>query len=223
MSLEIPAAWTFKNEDVARQFERHVREQLPWYDVATAAVAQIARHYIGSNGLVYDIGASTGNIGRAIAPTLDERGAKLIAIEESAEMAARYAGPGELVIARAEDVEYEPFDLAVSFLGMIFLRPDDARDLLRRLYARVRYGGAIVIVERMLPEHAYFGIVSSRLTLAAKRNAGVPADEIIAKELSLGGVQRPLDRRILEPFGAIEWFRFGDFAGYVIENDGADR
>lgn len=217
--VTIPDRWTFKDPGVAGIFDRHVREQLPWYDVATGAVAQIARHYIGRDGLVYDLGASTGNIGRAIEPTLVERNAKLVAVEESPDMADRYSGPGKLVRARAQDVDLEPFDLAVCFLFLIFLRPDDARELLARLVDRCRYGGAIVVVERMLPEHPYLSIVSSRLTLAAKRDAGVPADEIIAKELSLGGVQRPLRRSILEDFGAVEWFRFGDFAGYVIEKE----
>jgi tRNA (cmo5U34)-methyltransferase len=54
------------------------------------------------------------------------------------------------------------------------------------------------------------------LTLAGKVAAGVPAEEIVAKELSLGGVQRPLDPRELGP-GFIEWFRFGDFAGWLAE------
>lgn len=215
----IPDRWTFKDPGVAGIFDRHVREQLPWYDVATGAVAQIARHYIGRNGLVYDLGASTGNIGRAIEPTLLERNARLVAVEESPDMAARYYGPGELVVSSALDVDLEPFDLAICFLFLIFLRPDETRELLARLVERCRYGGAIVVVERMLPEHPYLSIVSSRLTLAAKRDAGVPADEIIAKELSLGGVQRPLRRGILEDFGAVEWFRFGDFAGYVIERE----
>ena len=41
--------------------------------------------------------------------------------------------------------------------------------------------------------------------------------EIIAKEISLGGVQRPLSRDVLTDLGAVEWFRYGDFAGWVIE------
>lgn len=213
----IPDRWTFEDDKVAAIFDRHVREQLPWYDMVTTAVAQIARHYIGEGGIVYDIGASTGNIGKALLPTLTERNAELVALESAAEMAERYAGPGRLEIARAETFDFAPFDLAVCFLVLIFMRPDEARDLLHRLRERIRYGGAIVVVERMLPPDAYMSIVSSRLTLAAKLDGGVSADEILAKELSLGGVQRPLDRAILTDLDAVEWFRYGDFAGWVIE------
>lgn len=93
-SFAIPTNWTFRDESVAAGFERHVREQLPWYDLATGAVAHVARHYVPEFGLVYDLGASTGNIGRALAPTLKARSANLIAIEASAEMSAIYDAPG---------------------------------------------------------------------------------------------------------------------------------
>ncbi|MBK6556167.1 MAG: class I SAM-dependent methyltransferase [Comamonadaceae bacterium] len=97
------------------------------------------------------------------------------------------------------------------------MRPDEARALLQRLRSRIVYGGAIIVVERMLPPDSYMSIVSSRLTLAAKLEGGVSPAEIIAKEISLGGVQRPLSRDVLTDLGAVEWFRYGDFAGWVIE------
>lgn len=213
----IPEHWTFRDEQVADTFDAHVREQLPWYDLATDAVASIARHYVGAGGLVYDVGASTGNIGRAIADTLDERHANLIAIEESPEMARRYVGPGTVVNQSATAVDFEPFDFGVCFLVLMFLRVDERGPLLRRMVEAVRPGGAIVVVERTLPTSPYLGLVSHRMRLAAKVRAGVSGDDIVAKELSLGGVQRPLDAATLDELGAAEFFRFGDFAGWVIE------
>ena len=56
-SLEIPKDWTFRSGEIANHFDQHVREQLPWYDVATNAVAQFSRYYIPQGGVVYDIGA----------------------------------------------------------------------------------------------------------------------------------------------------------------------
>ncbi|MCL4181027.1 MAG: methyltransferase type 12, partial [Verrucomicrobia bacterium] len=99
--LEIPKEWTFRSQAVAKHFDRHVKEQLPWYDLATNAVAHFGRHYIPRGGRVYDIGASTGNIGLALKETLVQRDAKFTAIEESREMAARYKGPPKLVITDA--------------------------------------------------------------------------------------------------------------------------
>lgn len=214
---DVPDHWTFQNRDVADGFDRHVREQLPWYDLVTRALVQIGRHYIGEGGLVYDIGASTGNVGRALEETLQARGAKLVSVEESAEMADLWHGPGELIIGRAQDQDFRPYDFGVAMLCLMFLRPDELPGLLSRMVAQINPGGALVVVERMLPPPGYLSIVSSRLTLEAKRRAGATGDEIVTKELSLAGAQRPLSRGLLERFHGVEWFRYGDFAGWIIE------
>ena len=166
--------------------------------------------------MVYDLGAATGNIGRAIAPVLKDRGARLIGIEPSAEMVKRYEAPGEIVCAKAEDVDYQGFDLAVVFLTLMFIEPRKRILLMDRLRHACRPGGAIVVFDKLEPAGGYLSTVFYRLTLAGKRAAGVAADEIIEKELSLSGVQRPiLESQLGGP--AYLWFKFGDFAGWVIE------
>ena len=118
--MKIPTEWTFKSSDVAEGFDNHVREQLPWYDLVTDGLRQLARHYIPQNGLVYDIGASTGNMGRALNETLKERNARLVALEESEEMCELYDAPGELVKIDAMDYKFQPFDLGICFLVLMF-------------------------------------------------------------------------------------------------------
>lgn len=216
--MDIPRNWTFKDTGVAEGFDRHVREQLPWYDLTTGVIAHIARHYIPDNGLVYDIGASTGNIGNAIAETLKSRTARLVAIENSAEMADLYAGPGELVIADATEFRFEPCDFVVCFLVLMFIKPTLRAGLLSRILESINPGGALVILDKCAPVAGYPSVVLQRLALAGKIAAGVPAAEVVEKELSLGGVQRPLCVEEL-PFSAIEVFRFGDFAGWLVEKE----
>lgn len=65
----------------------------------------------------------------------------------------------------------------------------------------------------------YLATVLHRLTIAGKVSSGVPPADIIAKELSLSGVQRPLPPGFIEAASAnaVEVFRFGEFAGWVIE------
>lgn len=217
--LAIPCNWTFLEGTVAAGFERHVREQLPWYDLATGAVAHVGRHYIPtSSGLVYDIGASTGNIGRALEATIDSRGASLIAIEASAEMAARYTGPqrGNLVIADARTIDFQPFDLAVLFLTLMFLPVSDQKRLVDRLRRARKPGGAIIVFDKTEAARGYAATVIWRLALAGKVASGVAAEDIIAKELSLGGIQRPIDPGAVFDLEGLEFFRFGEFAGYLL-------
>lgn len=217
MIMEIPREWTFERKEIAEGFDRHVREQLPFYDMTTGAIAHIARHYIPERGLVYDVGASTGNIGNAIAPILDKRKATLVPIESSAEMCELYAGPqrGRLVEADALDYDFEEFDLAICFLVMMFFPVAKREAFLDELREKVKPGGAIIVFDKTEAVTGYPATILMRLAFAGKLSAGVEADEIIAKELSLGGIQRPIDPEILGD--AVEWFRFGDFAGWIIE------
>lgn len=215
--MEIPKNWTFKSEEIAANFDQHVREQLPWYDLTTGIVAHVGRHYIPQNGNVYDIGASTGNIGKAIAGTLTARSATFTAIESSKEMADRYSGPGTLEIADATEYPFLMFDFAVCFLVLSFIPHLKRKALLSVLRERIKQGGALIVFDKCKPCGGYVSTVMSRLALAGKMAAGVDARQILDKELSLSGVQRPLNPT--ELIGATEIFRFGDFAGWIIEGE----
>lgn len=217
----IPQDWTFRNRHVADEFERHVREQLPWYDVVSGATAHFARHYIPEGGLVYDIGASTGNIGRLLAPALKARRAKLTAIEASQEMAEKYHGPGDLIIGDALGFDFQEFDVAICFLLVMFLPPASRRKWLLDLVGKCKVGGAVIVVDLLENPGGYYGTACARLRLAGKVATGTAAEDIIAKELSLPGAQRPLPEQFIEfavPGGARKFFQFGEFAGWVIES-----
>lgn len=213
--MDIPKEWSFAAPGVAAAFDGHVREQLPWYDIATGAVAQIARHFIPRGGVVIDVGASTGNIGRAIAPTLNDRAATLIALESEPAMAAKYNAPGRLVCADAAvfDFAAEQPDLIVCFLFFMFLRPGDRARLLSRMKHALRPGGGLIVFDKAQPQDGEAGTILYRLALAAKHEAGADPAAIIAKELSLSGIQRPLPAALLTGFVPV--FRFGDFAGWL--------
>jgi len=215
--LKIPDNWTFKSDEVACKFNDHVREQLPWYELATGYLAHIARHYIPQDGVVIDLGASTGNVEHAIADTLKDRNAKLIAVDNSPEMAKLYSGNGEFVLADIEDYDPEPFDVAVCFLTLMFVKPSKRKMVVERLKERMNDGGALIIVDRMKPVSGYPSLVMSRLTLAEKLRVGASPDNILRKEMSLIGVQRPIDSELVS--GGHEVFRFGEFAGFILEKN----
>lgn len=214
--FEIPTDWTFQTAHVVDHFDQHVREQLPWYDLAAGAAAHVARHYLPENGTIYDLGASTGNIGTLLAASISARAARLICVDNSQAMADTYTGPGTYIVESLEHFDPEPFDVAVCFLILMFVNVTERPALLDRLRAACRPGGAIVIVDRADPPTGYLGTVLRRLTLAGKVATGTPYDQIIDKELALAGIQRPTDIPALDRT-ARSFFQFGEFYGYVIE------
>lgn len=212
-----PSEWTFKTPSIAKAFDSHVREQLPWYEIATGAVVHVVRCFLPDGGVILDVGASTGNIGRALAPLITARNASFFAIDNSLEMADVYDAPGKLAVADARDFDFFSVrsDVIVCFLSLMFIPPKNRDMVMQRMKNSLAPGGAIVVVDKIAPRAGYAATVNYRLTLAAKHEAGATAEEIIRKELSISGIQRPMSEAELEGFS--EFFRFGDFAGLVWE------
>lgn len=221
-TLQIPTDWTFKNKSVADNFDTHVREQLPWYTLVTGMIGHLGRHYIPSKGVVYDLGASTGNITRILEDAIVSREAKAISIDYSTQMQDVWRGVGEFVCADIRDVNLEPFDFAVCFLVLMFLPPADQKETFKRILGNMKVGGAVVLFDKVEANNGYVGTVLHRLAIASKVSTGVSSDDIIAKELSLAGQQRPISESFVmdcigsQPFQCQSVFRFGEFAGWLI-------
>ena len=222
--MKIPSDWTFRNSEVAKNFDRHVREQLPWYDMLTRTIGLIARHYIQHKGVVYDIGCSTGNIAKELEEVIVQRQAQLFSLDNSPAMQAEYSGCGKFILADAVEHDYQEFDLAILFLVVQFIPLSERKNLLTRLMKKCRYGGAVILVDKYYQDtdSAYIQSIKRKITLLGKTLTGTPAEEILQKELSLSGVQRPLDFTDLFAACGIrnsEFFRFGEFAGWIITSD----
>lgn len=202
--------WTFSA--VPDGFDEHVRKQLPWYDFATNCVAFLARHYLPTRGgVLYDIGASTGNMTKALADTIEQRCVRCISVEENEDMADQFRGIGELIAQPVQDISIEEFDVAIIFLTLMFVPYSKREQVMASLKAKMRKGGAIIIVDKVADEGGYLGVCLRRLTLFWKSLSGVAADDIVEKEISLAGVQRPSSRE-----GKL-FLKFGEFEGWIIE------
>ncbi len=216
--MKIPHSWTFENKEVAKNFDNHVREQLPWYDLATSTIRHLVRHYAPNDGLVYDLGASTGNIGNQIKDVLKHRNCKLVAIEKSKEMSELYqCDYGDLIIQDITDYQFKKHDISILFLTMMFISPKDRSKLLSNIYDNLNEGGLLIIFDKQENHGGYIGLVDYRLTLEAKTHSTDNYKDLIEKELSLAGVQIPMKFKTIEKYNPYLFFKFSDFVGYMIE------
>ena len=72
---------------------------------------------MSENGLVYDLGASIGNIGNSLKQILKKRHCDFIGIEKSKEMFDLYnCKYGSIVNEDIKDYNYKNYDIAISFL-----------------------------------------------------------------------------------------------------------
>jgi tRNA (cmo5U34)-methyltransferase len=216
------SSWTFETKEIAETFDSHVREQLPWYDMATDAVCYIARNYLTEGGVVVDVGASTGNMIDKLMPLVEERWADVVAIEKSQSMCnilqKKYKKSDYVVIENNDVINHElpNADVLIVFLTMMFIPIRKRKALMNALRASCKQGGVIVVVDKVADHDGYFSTVLKRLTMQFKLQQGAKPEDVLNKEMSLAGVQIPIDPSILGE-DAKQFFRMGEFAGWVIE------
>ena len=215
-------SWTFETKEIAETFDSHVREQLPWYDMVTDAVVYIARNYLPEYGVVVDIGASTGNMVDKLMPLTFERMADVVAIEKSISMCDVLKNKykkSDCVVVENSDVtkgDLPKADVYILFFTMMFIPIDKRKALMDSMRANCKQGGVIVVVDKICDHGGYFATVLKRLTMQFKLQQGAKPEDVLTKEMSLAGVQIPLDPAILGA-DAKQFFRMGEFAGWVIE------
>jgi tRNA (cmo5U34)-methyltransferase len=216
------SSWTFETPEIAAGFDDHVREQLPWYDMVTDAVVYIVRNYLTDSNTVVDVGASTGNMVDKLMPLLLERKAYAVALEKSPTMVEvlnkRFESHHNVRVVR-EDVRtcgWEQAQVYVVFLTMMFIPVHERKRVIDRLRANLLKGGVLVVVDKVCDHGGYFATVLKRLGMHWKIQQGASLGDVTTKEMSLAGVQIPFDPSMLGA-DAKEFFRMGEFAGWVVE------
>jgi tRNA (cmo5U34)-methyltransferase len=214
-------SWTFNTPEIVNKFDDHVREQLPWYDLVTDAVVYIVRNYLTEHERVVDVGASTGNMIEKLMPMLLERKAYATAIESSDSMVDKLVEKfrdNHNVTIEKDDIRtchLDSVQVHVMFLTMMFIPVHQREMVLNRLRAKTKKGGVIVLVDKVCDHGGYFATVLKRLGMHWKIQQGAKLGEVTDKEMSLAGVQIPYDPAMI-PDGK-QFFRMGEFAGWVIE------
>ena len=208
-------------------FDTHVRKQLPWYDIVLDALEFFTACFLTEKGTVYDIGSGTGNYYQRIAPLLESREASYIGIEKAPNMYERH----QSLAGRTKDSLYnldirdfqisEPYDVCIVNLMLMFLPYEAQGQLLRKLLGKMSPFGILILVEKDFSRgEGFLRYVLERLTMYLKLKQGVPKDEILEKELSLMGIQRPLyDMQLGGRYRVTEWLRIANFTGLAVEHE----
>ena len=215
-------SWTFETPEIAAGFDDHVREQLPWYDMVTDAVVYIVRNYLTDDNTVVDVGSSTGNVIHKLMPLLLERKAYAVAVEKSPTMVdvlkKRFESHHNVSVV-CDDVRHggvSKSQVIVVFLTLMFIPVHERQRVIDRLKANLLKGGVLIVVDKVCDHGGYFATVLKRLGMHWKIQQGAELGAVTTKEMSLAGVQIPFDPSMLG-VDAKQFFRMGEFAGWVVE------
>ena len=222
--------WQF-DENVTACFDDMLRRSIPQYDVMRQTVFDIACRYVQPQTAIVDLGCSRGE---ALAPLVDRFGAanRFVGLEVSEPMIAaareRFAGyiKCNLVDIRQHDLRQGipclmP-SVVLSVLTLQFTPIEYRQRIIKSVYDRLEPGGAFILVEKVLGEHAALDDLFVDTYYATKTGNGYSQDDIQRKRLSLEGVLVPVtakwNEQLLTGAGFREvdcFWRWCNFAGWV--------
>jgi len=193
------ANWSFSGE-VANQFDDHVSKSVPLYAQGHQLVCAISDFFVKADSVVYEVGCSTGALTCKLADhNVAKETARFTGIDIEPDMIERARARSEAsdlsnVNFEVDDIllyEYEPADLIVAYYTVQFVRPDQRQVLIDKLYQTLKWGGALLLFEKVRGPDARFQDMLSSLYSDYKLEQGYTPDEIVAKTRSLKGVLEP--------------------------------
>lgn len=195
--------WEFTDE-VAADFDRHVRQSVPFYDVIQDAVAELSDWLAPDHSRIVDLGVSTAETFRRITDRHPDRVFHFIGYDTSPAMlaAASRKVPDLATVARPieDGLEHRHADLTLALFTLQFLAPALREHVLADAHDRCSPGGALIIAEKVrVPDSRWFEM-GAELSWDYKAERGIPDASIRTKARAIRGVLRPrtADEIVLE-------------------------
>lgn len=194
--------WEF-NEEVADNFDEHVRKSIPFYDEIQKRVIKISDWFLhgkeNGNEHVYDLGCATGatiqNLvqyhGEAAPPYYVGVDINMSMLRKAQQRVKQYNN----VNLRQSDVTNMSFSdatLILSLFTLSFVPEDDRLELLEQVHTDLDHGGGFVFVEKTRARSPFFQDIWNEEYWDFKLEQGLSESSVIGKAKTLRGQLRPV-------------------------------
>lgn len=222
------------NNDVASVFDDMVSRSIPFYDEIHRIINDIlGKSKFQNDGLIYDIGCSTGTTIMLMDNFLksQNRKAKFIGIDPSNPMIAKAdqklssndVRDFELICNDASEIDYAKADIFIVNYTMQFIPLAKRKRLLKKIHSSLKKGGIIIMSEKINCLDRNIHLLQTELYYDFKRRNGYSELEISQKRDALENVLKPLtpskNLQMLKDAGfkksdmLFRWYNFACFIG----------
>ncbi|WP_181133866.1 methyltransferase domain-containing protein [Rathayibacter sp. AY1D9] len=184
-------AWAW-GSGLAERFDCHIDASVPLYREGHELILELSDWWAAPGASIVDVGCSTGTLTAALADRHPD--VAVLGIDSEPEMLREAQSRGSRATFRhgdATDCDLGAPDLVVAHYVAQFLPPATRSRLLRNVFDALQPGGALVLFEKTLPRSPAAQSRAAQALHSHKLRAGIPADEVLAKDRALRGVLRP--------------------------------
>jgi tRNA (cmo5U34)-methyltransferase len=193
-------AWEF-TPAVVDVFPEHVRASVPYYDAIQDLVAEASDWLLPDDGLVADLGASTGTTVHRIAQRHPTRQLRASLYDQERTMLDRaaetLAGVSNLHVdyvpadIRRAPLDHQDANLTLALFTLQFLPLADRVHVLRQARRASSSTGALIVAEKVRPPDARWAEIAADASHDWKAAHGITDSAIRAKARALRGVLQP--------------------------------
>ena len=218
------------NDGVADVFPDMLARSVPGYAMTIEAIGSLARRFVRTNTICYDLGCSLGAAARAMRDNIAEPGCRVIAVDNAPAMVARCKA--ELTSSATVVVEVLESDLAcvaMSNASMVvmnytlqFLDVLARDDMITKIFDGLLPGGLLLLSEKVVDEDPQMEKLLVGLHHEHKRRNAYSELEISRKRAALENVLIPepvaMHFRRLRGAGFAHtavWLRYFNFVSLV--------
>ena len=229
-SIQKPSDFRFSSK-VATVFDDMVNRSVPFYEEMQRMIAELAADHYQEDGIVYDLGCSTGTTMIHMDAAIPESVA-FIGIDDSKDMLDKcrlklqHAGFTRPIALKVFDlnttVEVENAGVVILCLTLQFVRPINRERLIKKIYEGMNTDAVIIIIEKVLAEDSSFNRDFINYYYEMKRRNHYSEMEISQKREALENVLIPykLSENITllreAGFKHVEvFFKWYNFAGFI--------
>lgn len=188
----ISKTWIF-NDKVAKKFDLHVKQSVPFYSVFQKHIAKISEFFLKNDALIYDLGCSTGKTIEEIFKLKLNTKFKIIGVDQNKLMIKsakqklkKYKKNNvNLEVSNLNNFKLKKCNLVISILIFPFLNLSSRNKLLKQIYDKLEIGGALITVEKIKSKHGIFEDMLNQLYYDFKLKQKISAKNIILKTKSL--------------------------------------
>ena len=228
-NISLKSSWTFKDKNVAKNFNEHVSKSVPLYDEGHEIIIDMLPNFFNERTKIIDIGCSTGTLVQKIRNNFLDYELDLVGIDISKEMineAKRNSLDKKIKFNQQDFVKLkldnESVDIFISYYTIQFIRPQIRMKYLRKIFDTLHWGGAFFWFEKTRGTDARFQDILTNAYFKYKERQGYSSENIYEKYMSLRGVLEPFSTNgnidLLKEAGFSDFqsiLKFGPFEGLL--------
>ena len=197
-NISLKSSWTFKDKNVAKNFDEHVSKSVPLYDEGHEIIMDMMPNFFNERTKIIDIGCSTGALMKKIRNNFLDHELDLVGIDISKEMineAKRNSSDKTIKFNQQDFIKFklnnESVDIFISYYTIQFIRPQIRMNYLRKIFDTLHWGGAFFWFEKTRGSDARFQDILTNAYFKYKERQGYSSENIYEKYMSLRGVLEP--------------------------------